>query len=116
MRRVYCCDLLRYRWTERDVRGEPPSLPEARRNLDCFLDGKKLIVFGRQHCSAELYCMLSDADCLCILGQSGVADLYGLCVAYAQLQSCISPLVMLPQLLCASKSDNSATLYILLWS
>ncbi|KAL0020200.1 hypothetical protein WJX79_010998 [Trebouxia sp. C0005] len=46
MRRVYCCDLMRYRWTERDVRGEPPNLSEARRNMDCFLDGKRLIVFG----------------------------------------------------------------------
>ena len=47
MRRVFCCDLMRYRWTERDVRGEPPCLSESRRNLDCFLDGKRLIVFGK---------------------------------------------------------------------
>ncbi|DBB04815.1 TPA: hypothetical protein ACH3X3_010105 [Trebouxia sp. C0006] len=46
LRRVYCCDLMRYRWTERDVRGDPPNLSEARRNMDCFLDGKRLIVFG----------------------------------------------------------------------
>ena len=46
MMRVYCCDLTRYRWTEREVRGEPPVLSESRRNLDCFLDGKRLIVFG----------------------------------------------------------------------
>ena len=46
MRRVYCCDLMRYRWVERDVRGEPPSLHEARRNLDCLVDSKRLIVFG----------------------------------------------------------------------
>ena len=47
MMRVYCCDLTRYRWTEREVRGEPPTLSESRRNLDCFLDGKRLIVFGK---------------------------------------------------------------------
>ncbi|KAL3161670.1 hypothetical protein ABBQ38_008771 [Trebouxia sp. C0009 RCD-2024] len=46
MMRVYCCDLTRYRWTEREVRGDPPILSESRRNLDCFLDGKRLIVFG----------------------------------------------------------------------
>lgn len=46
MRSVYCCELQRYRWQEREVRGDPPALPEARRNLDCFLDGNKLIVFG----------------------------------------------------------------------
>ena len=46
MRRVYCCDLTRFRWTERDIRGDPPSLHEARRNLDCLNDGKRLIVFG----------------------------------------------------------------------
>ena len=46
MMRVYCCDLTRYRWHEREVRGEPPMLSESRRNLDCFLDGKRLIVFG----------------------------------------------------------------------
>ena len=54
MRRVYCCDLMRYRWTERDVRGDPPNLSEARRNMDCFLDGKRLIVFGTLRCSATL--------------------------------------------------------------
>lgn len=47
MMRVYCCDLTRYRWTEREVRGDPPILSESRRNLDCFLDGKRLIVFGK---------------------------------------------------------------------
>lgn len=47
MMRVYCCDLTRYRWTEREVRGDPPLLSESRRNLDCFLDGKRLIVFGK---------------------------------------------------------------------
>ena len=46
MRSVHCCELQRYRWQEREVRGDPPALPEARRNLDCFLDGNKLIVFG----------------------------------------------------------------------
>ena len=46
MRRVHCCDLVSYRWTERSVSGEGPSDPNARRNLDCFLEGRKLIVFG----------------------------------------------------------------------
>ena len=46
MRKAYCCDLQRFRWVERDTRGDPPALAEARRNLDCFLDGSRLIVFG----------------------------------------------------------------------
>ena len=47
MRRVYCCDLLRFRWAERTVLGEPPSDVHARRNLDAFVDGQRMIVFGK---------------------------------------------------------------------
>ncbi len=46
MRRVHCCDLLRYRWEERSVAGDPPLDTHARRSLDCFADGRRLIVFG----------------------------------------------------------------------
>lgn len=60
MHRVFCCDLQRYRWVERQIRGEAPALPEARRNLDCFLDGNKLIAFGKpaavQEASMKLAC------------------------------------------------------------
>ncbi|CAL8470672.1 g10214 [Coccomyxa elongata] len=46
MRRVYCLDMLRYRWVERNVTGDPPSDTHCRRNLCAMLDGRKLIVLG----------------------------------------------------------------------
>ena len=48
MRRIHCCDLLRYRWEERTVMGDPPSDAHSRRSLDCFVDGRRLIVFGER--------------------------------------------------------------------
>ena len=43
----------------RRMLGEPPSLHEARRNLDCLVDNKRLIVFGKEF-SVHLttYCLL----------------------------------------------------------
>ncbi|KAK9829027.1 hypothetical protein WJX72_003488 [[Myrmecia] bisecta] len=47
MRKVYCLDLLRYRWVERSVIGEPAADAHSRRNLDCFmLDDHRMGVFG----------------------------------------------------------------------
>lgn len=46
MRRVHCCDLTTLRWSERTVSGECPCDPAARRNLDCFLDGNRMLVVG----------------------------------------------------------------------
>lgn len=46
MRRINCCDLTQFRWEERTVIGDPPTNAHARRGLDCFVDGRRLIVFG----------------------------------------------------------------------
>ncbi|CAK0782930.1 hypothetical protein CVIRNUC_006125 [Coccomyxa viridis] len=48
MRRVYCLDLLRYRWVERMVIGDPPGDTHWRRNLDAVMDGKQLLAIGGQ--------------------------------------------------------------------
>lgn len=53
MRRVNCCDLNSWRWEERSVMGEPPTNAHARRGLDCFVDGRRLIVFGETHTSSR---------------------------------------------------------------
>ena len=47
------------RWVERVAAGEPPNDRKMRRNLECILDGKRLVVYGELEsphlgCSAEL--------------------------------------------------------------
>lgn len=63
MRRVNCCDLLQYRWEERSVHGDPPTNAHARRGLDCFVDGRRLIVFGN-FASSKAGCCLNAAVCM----------------------------------------------------
>lgn len=46
MRRVHCLNLLTLRWAEKTVAGECPCDLNARRNVDCFLDGDRLLVLG----------------------------------------------------------------------